>query len=234
MKKRLCFIVLASISLCAHAQLTYDRSDFEGINQAYARLTTLQTEVDYVYYPSHQGKKAGETLRATLSLDDGSYHYRLQEVETLCTPAFTILVDHEEKQIMLDSTRRSLRQVLFGADLDAVLSVCAKIRFSYPEPGIKKYELYATLGETERIDIYFDTTTFLMRRVVLFYNRPLSAEEGGTGEKPRLELVYRRQDAHPTFDKDLFSPARLIKKSGNRYAPVPALRGYKISDYVSK
>lgn len=218
----------------AVAQLNYDRSDFEQINQAYAQFKTLQTEVDYVYYPDHVSKTPGETLHAVLSLNGTSYHYRLQDMETLSTPEMTLLADHEEKQIMLDRSQRSVKQMLLGADLDQLLAVCTKIRFSYPSPGIKKYELYAELAETERIDIYFHTNTFLMQRVVFFYNYTLSEEEGGTGKKPRLELVYRSQNPKPQYSKDLFSPGRFVQKSGDRFVTVAAFKGYQIQDYLSK
>lgn len=230
------YLVIAFI-VCASgvfAQKEYDRSDFERITAAYAKLTQLQTDMDYVYYPSHNSRKPGETLHATLWLKGSSYLYRLGGVETLSNPTLTIMADHEEKLLLVDSTRRSVRQVLFGADLDALLSVCSNIRSSNPEPGVKKYELYADLAETERIDIYFDTKTFLMRRVVLFYNTPLSIEEGGTGEKPRLELVYRLQNPRPNFTKDFFSTERLVQKSGRRFVPAPAMRGYQIMDNLSK
>lgn len=152
------------------AQTTYDRSDFERINQTYLGLEVLQTKLDYIYYSNHSTATPGYSLTAVLSVNKDNYHYRLGEVETLSTAEMTVLVDHEEKKIMLDRSRKNVQQVLFGADLDALLLACSVIKMSQPEPGIKKYELYADLTEIERIDIYFDTQTFLMRRVVLFYN----------------------------------------------------------------
>ncbi|MFM9951374.1 MAG: hypothetical protein ACKV1O_25795 [Saprospiraceae bacterium] len=217
----------------ANAQLTYDRTDFERINGAYSNLTSLQTTVDYVYYPNHYSKNPGETLQAVLSVQGDSYRYRLADMETLVSPAKTLLIDHEEKKIMLDVGHQSLKQILFGADLDKLLSVCSRIQFSYPEQGVKKYELYADLAETERIDLYFDTSNFMMRRVVLYYKEPMMPEYGGTGEKPRLELVYRRQNTTPQFAANQFSIERFVHKVGDRYVAAAAYRNYQILDATS-
>lgn len=228
------FIILFLLFCCfsATGQLHYDRSDFENINQAYAKLTTLQTQVDYVYYSSHSTKTVGQTLQAVLSIKGADYHYQLGEVETLYTSNLTIIADHEEKKIMLDGGHIRARDVLFGANLDTLLTVCHRIKASYPGGRVKKYELYAHLAETERIDIYFDTTTFLMQKVVLFYKEPLKVEYGGTGDKPRLELVYRRQDTQPTFAKNLFDPGRFVKKSGHRFLASGTFRTYQIIDHT--
>ena len=228
MKKILLLAVLIPVTTLGVAQLRYDRADFENINRAYAQLGSLQTEVDYNYYPNHYTATAGESLRAVFSMQGKNVHYRLGSVETLATGDMTLLVDHEEKQILIDRGRQNVQQMLFGADLDTLLGLCTSIRASTPEPGVKKYELVAELSETERMDIYFDVRTYLIRRVVLFYSDELPMERGGTGEKPRLELVYRRQDTNPVFRQGLFSTARFIKKSGNGFVPAAAYKGFEI------
>ena len=234
MKNVIATLLLSSCCCIAFGQLKYDRADFERINKAYAKLTSLQTELDYVYYSSHSSKTPGETLKAVLSIKGSFYHYRLGEVETLYTPTLTIIADHEERQIMLDKSHTLARDILFGANLDTLLRVCHRIQTTYPSAGIKKYELYAHLAETERIDIYFNTTTFLMQRVVLFYNEPLNLEYGGTGEKPRLELVYRQQNPQPSFANGLFDSARFVQKTGQRYVSASAFRNYQIIDSTPK
>jgi hypothetical protein len=230
-------IIAILLSFCYSsilAQLNYDRADFENINKVYAQLNTLQTEVDYVYYSSHSSKVAGETLKAVLSINGADFHYKLGDVETLYTSNLTIIADHEEKKIMLDRGHNQVRDVLFGANLDTLLTVCHRIKTSFPSAGIKKYELYANLAETERIDIYFDSTTFLMQKVVLFYNEPLRMEYGGTGDKPRLELVYRRQDRQPKFAPKLFDIDRFVQKTNKGYQSSPTFRNYKIIDNTPK
>lgn len=230
--------MLCLIAFCtgfgAKAQLNYDRSDFERINKAYAQIKAIRTEVDYVYYPDYSSKTPGETLQALLSLEGPNYYYRLQDVETLRTPEMTLLIDHAERQIVLESTQRNTPEMLLGADLDKLLSICTKIKYAYPAQGIKQYEMYAPLPETERIDIYFNTATFMMQRVVLFYNYTLSEEEGGTGKKPRLEMVYRNQNTRPQFAKDFFSPNRFVQKSGDRFVAAASCKGYEVIDYLSK
>ena len=97
-------ILLMFSCFAANAQLTYDRTDFERINQAYAKMTALQTAIGYVYYDSHTSTAPGQTLEAVLSLSGPDFHYRLGDMETLAIVRLNI--SHQVTTLNLETYRK--------------------------------------------------------------------------------------------------------------------------------
>lgn len=235
MRKSTIFITILLVFLFdgLYAQRTYDRADFEKINATYAALTTLETEVEYVLFPNHTTTETYEKQKASLWRKGDKMRYKIAGVETLTTPERTYLIDHDDRQLIVNKTLPTKQNPLTGIDLDKLLALCRRISYTRSPNGHKTYVLEVPMPDIEKVAFTFDTQSFLMQKVVLYYRQPQQMEKGMKAEKPRMEIRYLRQDPTPTFPKKVFEENYYAFVKNGRRVPGQAFINYEFIDHTT-
>ncbi len=216
------------LPLCMTAQKNAVSEEIELINRTYGQLTELRTELDYVMYSNHTGAKEIDRQQAVLSRSGNSYLFEIGIIETLTTAAFTLVADHEDKELLFDKVRGKSQEKQFGINLDLALEACDTVFLSEPSPGIRQMVLELSMPDVEKVELRYDLKTRMMQKVILFYREKEEWEEGKPKTKARMEINYRKQNTHPVFAKDLFSIERFVQKDGGKYAPSPKFSNFTL------
>ncbi|MBC7775243.1 MAG: hypothetical protein H7246_07380 [Phycisphaerae bacterium] len=228
MKRLLITISLAPFVL--YAQQSVAKIEIEQINRTYAAMTTLHTEVDYLMFATYDSDKPVESQHATLWRNGDDYLYKLNPIETLTTPEYTLTADQEDKSLMIDRVRGNPAEKQFGIDLSTALGACAAVTVLSPSPGIRLIRLDWPSTDMERVDLQFDAMSRKMMKVTLYYSEAEAWQEDQPPTKARMEIIYRKQDERPAYPKNLFSFDRFVVKTNGVLAPAPAFRGYELMD----
>ena len=223
------FLLIGSLDVVA--QQSQASQDFERINATYAKLTELKTNVAYVLYPNHAATIPFQQEKASLWISGKNSLYKIGAVETLHTPEYTILIDHDEAQLIVQPTGPGRPDPLTGIELDSLLSYCSELSMQ-EEANSRTYTLSLPFGELERIQIRFDRSTYLMEKVILYYRQTEEMEEGLPAEKPRLEINYLSQENRARFAKDAFSIYQYIQHDGTQFQPITLYQSYQFIDYT--
>lgn len=223
--RALCFLLLP---LGLWGQKDAVRREIEAINKAYAQWTQMRTEIDYVMYATHTGTKEIDRQQAVVYRNGDALLYRMGPVETLTTATHSIAADHEDRELVLGPARNTLSENQFGLDLDMILDACDSLRLSDLGGGVKMIAMVVALPDLEKVELRFHAQTRMMQKVTLYYREKVEWETGKPPTKARMELIYKKQDTQPKFDKGLFSLERFVRRDGNKYYSAAAYNNYTL------
>lgn len=221
-------LILFLCPLYLFAQQDLARLEIEKINRRYTALTQLHTEVDYVMYATHTSTKPIDTQRATLSRSGDLYLYKLGPIETLTTPQYSITVDYEDQELIMDKVRKKPSETLIGWDTNTALAACDKVLVSSSSSTVGQtlIRMDLPLPEVEQFDLRFNAATHMLQRVTLYYRDSEEWEDGQGETKARMQIIYHSQNTNPVFAKDLFLLDRFVRKVNGVFVPAPAFKDF--------
>lgn len=217
------------------AQLDYDPSDLLRINQAYTDYPDMEVHIAYRLFEDHSTRRVFQEEEARLKRSADRIWYRIAEMEHLITGDYALLLDHQEKTLTL-MPRHSAQQQPFDAlaQMEEILALCERVMpLDEKNSGYRGYRMDVPLPEMERIDLYFEGDTYLIRKLVFYYRVPEVIDyetEDAPKVKARLELHYDYLDTDARFASGTFSLQQYLTRSGGKYKCLPDFADYQFTD----
>ena len=214
--------------------------DFLKIREAYTHTSNLSMDVVYKVF---QGPESD------LKLDEHTGHYVKMGDDKLYMQLFGTLTIRNKEVIMVkdDSTKTILikkpspddsKQPTI--DMEKLLQVCETIETLPNEGTLSGYKLSFSkkMQEMKAIEIYFDSKSYFVQKVIIFYNTELDVKRVSTSRKnetfkPRLEVRYVNINANPDPSVLSFPVDKYIKKEHSKWILQPILKGYHLIDQTS-
>jgi hypothetical protein len=183
--------------------------------EQYKALTTLDIEIHYYYYESHNAKTATEEALGFYQKEGEKLIIKQYGTEMINDGKYVLLKDDSSKVIGLDNAKKepettfNIEQTLAHYDRIEALQSNKERQKAYLI-GFKK----EGQSEYSKAIIYVNATTNLLDEIVLYYKKPfdLSTESRTNNyQKPKLRMVYTKVDTHPIFPKGTFSVSKYVE-----------------------
>ena len=232
------FIVLFFITMIVfqgHGQESKVK-DLIRLNHEYAKRNSLQMHVVYQGYSSYTSKEPVDTQYGIVKQQGENIYYQIGTLESLHNSECNVIVDEEDKMITLlkiisKSETPDLGQLMELVEKYAKNST--SISLVTLDNLHKEYRIVVPgNSEYSEIRIVYDYKQWFVKKMILYYDTPMSVTEGGKMDKPRLVISYKQKDVKPSFTKNEFSIDRFVKKEGDRYLGVGKYLGYKIMNQM--
>lgn len=187
----------------------------------------LQTEISYFDAP--QGGNLLETTHSTIMQSKGLRYEKHEQEEFLIARDFHVIVDHEWKTLSIaPKAKGSSTSPASLPSAQAMLHGCDRVEKVPATNGHQGYVFRYPAGEYEKVEIRFDAQNGKCRSLVYFFRNPLSKENGGSGQKPRMEIHFSKTDFSPSFQSDQFAIGKYCSIKGNTARPAAAYSDYQI------
>ena len=207
-------------------------NDLAKINEAYADKS-FQVKLQYDWFASYGSTEPIESQTGEIAMKGISYFQQMGATETLFTEAYSVLVHHEEKLVMIQPAiaRPDPSQL---PDLDSALSMCEEVIFEPYDEEYLSYTFYFREGESqyERFTVIYSKADFLLQKLIFYLPAGAVQMEGITDEPPRYEVTYTKTSLNPTFSPNAFSERRYLAKRGDEFVLNSAYKMYRLANYL--
>jgi len=232
-KKRtygLILILLISSSMTVLAQSA--REDFAKIGSAYKNLKSVSIDINYALYANHKTARAQEEKIGTTVISKNLYYNKFEEVEILRDKSLAVVADPIKKLLILQPAKMRKKDKVLPVDIDSELKSYKSVDYKKLGDHSAQYTMTLKKGKMERLVLEFNTTSYLIENIVIFYKSPIP-ESGQDKTPPRVEIKY---GYHPISDKEVkeFSVKKYFTVSRGKYKPKGSYKTYEFVNRLNK
>lgn len=222
----------SQVAILKDSTLEVAKKDFAKVTAHYAAIANLRIVAEYRLFQNATTTIPYESKRIISEKSADSYAYRLGELEQLANPKVSILIDHEDKMLLLNKTYRPISAVMLDFEIDSALLNCTAV-LSWKQDSLQVYAFDTDFPDVSKIEVSFNRSSLLLEKITLYYREEKPLEEGLPAEKPRLEICYLQQEMHATFKPGVFSEHRFVQQQpDSSYALLPKYKAYQLIDYT--
>ncbi|MFN5442754.1 MAG: hypothetical protein ACK48V_00840 [Crocinitomicaceae bacterium] len=238
MKQYYHFILFTLFALLNFDCISQDNKskDLVKLNKEYSKRSSIQMQTVYQGFSSYTSKDPVDTQYGIVKQQGENVYYQIGKLESLHNSECNVIVDEEDKMITL----LKIVSKSESPDLEQVMGLVEKVTKNLNSVSLvtldnshREYRIVIpSNSEYSEVRIVYDFKLWLVKKIILYYTTPISVEEGGKKDKPRLVISYKHIDLDPTFSKSEFSIERFVKKVGDRYLGVGKYMGYKVMNQM--
>ncbi|OFY82814.1 MAG: hypothetical protein A3F72_01645 [Bacteroidetes bacterium RIFCSPLOWO2_12_FULL_35_15] len=212
------------------------KQDMIKINEAYSKFNDLAMNITYNLYPNYTATSPVETETGSFKQHESLRYSKLKGIESLQNKEYLVVVDNEEKLIVVSNPVKFNPGKITMVDLDKAFTNCSSIQFIDNKSALSGYKLTfkeTIVSEFDAIDLYFNKKTFLVEKIVFYYREKIRVneyDESSPKEKPKLEIVFSNMDFKTISDLTFFSENRFIEKRKGKYFPVSIYTNFEVFD----
>jgi len=212
------------------------KQDVMKINEAYSKFNDLSMNISYNLYKNYAATSPVETETGSYKQHGSLRYNKLKGTESLQNKEYLIIVDNEDKIIVVSNPVKFNPGKITMVDLDKAFANCSSIQFIDNKTDQNGYKLtfkQNIVSEFDAIDLYFNKKSFLVERIVFYYREKISVnpeDESSLKEKPKLEIIFSNMNFKTISDLTFFSEDRFIEKRQGKYYPVSTLHEYEVID----
>lgn len=205
------------------------KTDLQALNQNFLNQKHHQIDTEYRLYPNFLTQKTVDVMQAATQRVGNQLYHQLGNIESITNGGKILVVDHDDKTIFLDQHNSSLEQTLIGYDVEQALAFCESTETILNKPTEKAYRLRLMAGEYEQMDIHFIPSSFLFKKVVLYYREPQKLTDSQVVEdQPRMEIIFQKMDIQNPPNPIVFKESKFIRTVKGEIIPTGKYKDYRV------
>ncbi|MBO9702126.1 MAG: hypothetical protein J7604_18095 [Sporocytophaga sp.] len=222
-----------------HAQEGID--ELKKINSTMSGLRNLSVDISYNVYKNYYATKAVEETKATVKRAGENMLNTFGNQTILKNAKYLVYVDADEKRIIVDNAHKSKVKnqpagfTNFYQQLDSILKNANEVRANKLNESNKKlfisFDKVKGYMDCSRIEIIYNPKSYVMSKMIFYYNQEMSLQDDGKGskERPRLEICFDKMDTGE-ISNETFSESIFFQKSSKSLKPSLNYKNYELVD----
>jgi hypothetical protein len=208
--KKIALFVFLLLSLMAHSQdLT---NELLSINKHYENLKNFEAKISYKTYADFTSDKVVETKTMLVKIQGNNLYNKIDGTEMIKTSDFVLLKSDEDKTITLfdpSSFANPLPSYGLDSTINGFLKICKSQKIVKDGKTTNRIKLDCPSPQYHNVEIIYDKNDYSLQKIVIFYDV--------NDQKTRFEIEYITQKLNSSFDKDVFTFEKYLKKVKNNY-----------------
>ena len=211
------------------------KADILKINEAYGKFTDMAMNITYNVFLNYSATRPYETETGIYKQHNNLRYNKLKEIESLQNKDYLVVVDNDQKRIVVSNPSKFNPATITMLNLDSALAICSAVNYVTDPSGLGGYQMTFkpnAISAFDKIEIYYNKKTFIVEKLFFYYREKmkLAKEANVVSEKPRLEITFSKFDFKKIEDEHVFSEKRFIEKRSGKYAAAEAYKGYQVID----
>ena len=233
LKYNVAFLVCV-LTLSTNAQNA--KQDILKINEAYSKFSHLSMNITYNLFKNYTANVPFESESGYFQQQGTLRYSKLKEIESLQNKNCLVVIDNEDKLIVVGNPVKFNAKKITLLDLDTALTKCSSVSFIDAGSTLSCYKMsfrQDIVSEFDAIDLYFNKKSFLVEKMVFYYREKIrinEEDETSPKEKPKLEVVFSKMKFDKISDETFYSETRFVEKRKGKYFPVSAYSEYELID----
>lgn len=212
-------------------------ADLKKVHTYYSANPNLSMDTYYLAFEEHNSTAPKEASYGSMVRTPTSYYTKMLRVETLNTKNMIIVVDNEEKSVVVGDQGKWVNEPMI-IPVDSLLLICSDIEVLNNGPNERKYSLFfddADFSEYDQIDFCIDTKNNRFTKLILYYNAAMNITGNYYGEdrQPRLEVQFKNYRT-TIQNTGLLDQKNYVIESKGELTLAGRLKGYTLLDQRKK
>lgn len=221
------------IMLCVFLVKAQDyKADFAKAMAIY-KEKAYEVQMEYSFFPTYTAEVPLEKETIGMKRKGEKFYANQFGIQTLCDEKYLLIIDDETKTIAIDFYQKpsnkkvdpklkaqldkTIKSLSLSLGLDSVKGKEEnyKVDFLGIKNGKKQYACTYKSGQYEKSIITLDAKLGHIVDTKFFYREPMDIDNGRKS-KVRVEINYVKQQANPSFSKEIFDIKKYleIRKNG--------------------
>lgn len=222
-------MVLAGFHLSAQTI----NDDFTKINSVYALLKEYSVNISYTLYADYTTLNEHSSESGILVKSGEKQYLKIASVELISDSGFQLMVDNDNKLLMYRNIILPSKQANQVVDFSKALSLCTKttlLQFNDTRKGYKLDFVEGIFDEYAALSVIYDTTNYMIGKVILFYAVvPDDYNDELTG-KPRMEITYTGLKKEVSVLPALLNKENYITEDNNTLKLTEKYKNFRLID----
>lgn len=230
-----CLLVLMPLLSIGTVRLSAQdaKEDFSRIEKAYENAGALNIYISYLLYSGENSTTLVEQQKSQVCMGGSTTYTKMANIETILGPNSTVIVDHDEKTIMLSPPSAKGRiKKKYGFNLDSVLHKYKSVVYSKESTAEAAYTLTFSYGQFQAIKMVFNTSSYFLTKVILYYREGID-EKPFNGARPRMEINYNLS-REQSFEAEKYGEKKFFIINKGKYTLKPEYSKYRFMNSLKK
>lgn len=225
--KKLLIIILA-IAAYQLAKAQDYKQDLLQMQEKINGINKLHAVAEVKMYMTEKASKPVTVKRSIIKKDGDNYYCSMENAIVLINRKCMLLVYDDDRQIIYTEQKRNeakAKQQMSAADISELLKKNDSIAYKGISNGIKHYIAYSSKGMMRSADIFINSSTGFLHKVIYHYNPEM------VPQVEKVEIDYHTFNTNPEFGKDDFSEQKFVQRKGKELKGSGNYSGYNILNY---
>lgn len=204
------------------------KADFKKLNATFFELKNMEISFRHELFFDALPQPA-EAEQGIYKRFEGGYYLKQAGREVLLDKRYTLIVDHEERSVLLDKPNAGVSVLNpLRVNMDSLFRFYESVKF-YKTGSTQQWHAYAFVlknGPFERIDVVFDPLTWLVKEIVQVYREKMPDERDAL-RKTTLKIVFDSPVKRNSRPEELMI-SHYVQDTPKGIAPVKAYSKYKL------
>lgn len=219
-------------SLTGKAQ-TEGWAELAKVRERYTDLSNYSADLNYFVYGGHESQNLLERQSGKIRLFGDNRRFVLGGLETVMNERYLFQLNDDEKELdVLPREQKNAAETPAFADFRAMDELLKKnralTRSSNGSTSILTFNMKSVIGsEYEKVVLYV-TPDGILNKIVLYFAAPVETYALDGDYKPRVEIVYLKQNFAAGLTAADFSEKKYFKVENDRVIPTEAYTYFKL------
>lgn len=197
--------------------------DFDRMVAAYKDGDQLYLEMENSVY---KGEERVNQVSSTLLKSGNNYKYQTEEQQLLLNSKYVIFIDNRNYNIVVSDRNKAQEELQRKAMpvTKEVLKPYKDIVYKGETKGYKHYQLKNSQEQVMQVDLFFETKTGFIKKVIYHYNPALVPDNRST------EIQLKVINIAPTISSTTFSERNFLKIENKKLYPSNSYKKYSLHD----
>lgn len=197
------------------------KENFDRIAENY-KSDDMSLSFTYHYYNDAKSLVADEVVKGQVHKKGKMFYYKLGEVEMLRNTRYSVLADHANHYIALDTI--ALKEEIPEIPMDSILRYYDDISWT-DEAGYRTYKVNSPLPEVAYTIFKVKSTEWTIEWIEIYFYDTRQGKEGEVRNK--LRITYDAFSKSCQWQTNEFSETRYITRKNSGYSPVATYKNYQ-------
>jgi hypothetical protein len=239
MKQNSIIIIFLLLGITCNSLSQVAKEDFARINKIYAEHPRISVKMKYEVFKNRSAVTALSSETGEVKKKEGASYDRIGPIETITNKEYKLIVDHDDKNISILGIlqgEKSSDKDLYPVDLEKLIGVCEKVEFKKLNEKQACYTMTIPGTGYEEVKMIYNTTSFLIEKLILYSNEKQNLEnnDGGAKETPRMEITYSDYQTEPDLKNTPFTYGAFLEKKEGKLVAKPAYQTYTVHEQLFK
>jgi hypothetical protein len=187
------------------------KEDMQAMNTFYNGASSFKSDIQVKIF-TDKSDSSPLIQTAKVRKDGKRFFSELGDVKMLLSENSLLMIYEKDKRIIYRGINQkdyeAYMKSFFAYNLDSIISSYDSILYKGTENDQKEYRIYNSKGQINKTELYLNSSTGAMNKVVYFYNEKL------WGSYYKVVISFINQGSISSAERNLFSEKKYITGSG--------------------
>lgn len=201
----------------------------DEMNTYFDSVSSFSVKIIHTQYDDRSMQKQAYQSSGYYYKSKNNVHSKLLDVETFVTDRFTLVVDSQQKMMILSAVDKKRNTGLLTNNIQTALGAVNEINIVKGINGLLTYKLNFNhpYSEYKQIDIEINSKTNLLQRLTIYLRDQEDVFEPGKKSSPIVDIVYTNWVVNDDQKKMDFNWKKYLYIENDKYYPIKKYTSYR-------